>query len=103
MITAYINGIECKFCYEERFSPEQAPLGYPYMYYLRHDEDNWTIPVMLERFVLVNFFGTVFMKEPVDFGTENYIDVKHFEMKSDYIVFNMSALVLKRIFGLTNG
>ena len=100
MITAYVNGIECKFYYEERLSPEHAPFGYPYMYHLRHDEDNWTKPIMLERFVLVNFFGTVFMKEPVEFGEEYYIEIKQFKMERKFVKFGLRRETLNKLFDL---
>jgi hypothetical protein len=86
MIKALVNDIECIFYYDERFSPEHAPLGYPYMYHLRHDEDDWTRPISIEKYVLVNFFGTVFMKNPIDFGNEIYMDINKFKMGKNHFV-----------------
>ena len=78
MIKSYINGIESILFYEERVSIETAPMGYPYMYHLRHDDNNWIQPVTIESFVVVNFFGTVFMKESVEIGDDGYVEVESF-------------------------
>jgi hypothetical protein len=53
MIKARVNGIDCIVFYDERLSPEKAPAEYPYMYHIRHNEDNWTHPISLERFTAV--------------------------------------------------
>ena len=100
MITAYVNGIENKFYYKERISPEHAPLGYPYMYHLRHDEDNWSKPITLERFVLVNFFGTVFTKEPVDFGENDYVEIEQFKMERKFVNIRLRRETLFKLFDL---
>lgn len=100
MINACVNGIQCKFYYEERFSSEHAPIGYPYMYHLRHDEDDWTNPVMLERFVGVNFFGTVFMKEPIEFGERGYLDIERFNIESELIKIKLRKETISTIIGI---
>jgi hypothetical protein len=97
MIDAQINSLNCKLAIDERLLPEKAPNGFPFMYHLRHDEDNWTKPVLLEPFVLVNFFGTVFMSDPVKFNKENYIEIKQFKLENRYIVFKASSMFLKRL------
>ena len=86
MKKAYLNGAECIFYYNERFSSEHAPDNYPYMYQLRHDEDDWTIPVTLEKVVFVNFFGTVFLKEPVVFCEDSYVEISDFEIDDDDMI-----------------
>ncbi len=100
MINAFVNGIECKLCYDERFSPEHAPPGYPYMYQIRHDEDDWIKPIMLEKRVVVNFWGTVFMKEPIEFNDDSYINIDRFDMDSDYIIFEGTPAFFSKIFGI---
>jgi hypothetical protein len=103
MINALVNDIECKFYYDERFLPEQAPIGYPFMYQLRHDEDDWTCPISLEKFVLVNFFGSVFMEKPIVFGKENYIEVNQFKIwKNDYIKFEIRKETFNKILQIGN-
>jgi len=84
MMKACINGMDCVLFYDERIPPEKAPQGYPYMYHVRHDDNNWICPITIERFVVVNFFGTVFMKEPIVIGEDNYLEInqfKHEDMK----------------------
>lgn len=81
MLNACINNIDCVVYYDERVSPTKAPLGYPYMYHIRHDEDDWTQPITLERLVIVNFLGTALMKEPVDFGVNSYIEIGNLNWK----------------------
>jgi len=59
------------------------------MYHVRHDEENWTRPISIEQFVLVNFFGTIFTREFMDINMGDYIDVEHFEMDWNYIEFRL--------------
>lgn len=99
MIKARVNGIECAFFYDERLDPEQAPPGYPYMYQLRHDENNWIRPISIEKCVWVNFFGTVFMKNPLDFGDDCWLDVNKFKMgKNNFIGFGITPEFMKITF-----
>ena len=61
MNDARVNGIKCKFFYDEAIPPEQRTYRFPYtVIILRHDENNWIKPISIEPFVFVNFFGTVF-------------------------------------------
>ena len=98
MLNARINNMDCILYYDIRVSPEKAPLGYPYMYHVRHDEDDWTQPVSLERAVFVNFFGTVFMKQPVEFDDSGYIDIESFSMEKQFVKFYLSGSILKKMF-----
>lgn len=102
MMNVFINDIECILYYEERVPPQQAPFGYPYMYHLRHDEDDWTCPITLERFVAVNFFGTVFMEKPVEFGEQNYINIKRFKMINNYVKISLKSEVLNKMLDIRN-
>jgi hypothetical protein len=87
MMNVRINNIPCILFYDERIPQSKAPAGYAYSYHLRHTEDDWTMPVNIEKFVYVNFFGTIFTKEPFDFGSEIYIEVEQFKMESDMVEF----------------
>ncbi|MEK7079278.1 MAG: LPD28 domain-containing protein [Patescibacteria group bacterium] len=100
MIKACINGINCILFYDERIAPEKAPQGYPYMYHIRHDENNWTRPVNLERFVVVNFFGTVFMKEPIEIDASDYLEINSFEMEGNYVVFEINEKLSGKLLSL---
>ncbi len=97
---ALINNEECILFYDQRVPPEEAPIGYPYMYYIRHDEDNWVQPVSIEKYVLVNFFGTIFTKEELEFDGNEYIEIESFEMERKYIVFTLSKEKMGKMLGL---
>jgi len=70
------------------------------MYNVRHDECNWTRPISVEKFVFVNFFGTIFTKEPLELNTSDYIEVKSFKMERNYIKFKIRDELFKRMFNL---
>ena len=95
-----INGISCILCYGERIPQEKAHIGYPYSYHIRHDEDDWTCPISIERFVVVNFFGTVFMKKPLEFGADDYIEIEQFELEGECVKFTLNGALLNRMLGL---
>ncbi len=101
MVRARVNGIDCILYYDERIPQEEAPPGYPHMYHLRHDEDDWSQPVNLEKFVLVNFFGTVFMKDPVEIDDSGYVEVESFWMEGKFVEFRASRSLLMKTFGLS--
>lgn len=90
MIKACINDIDCILYYDERVSIEQTPTGFPYMYYLRHDECDWTKPISIERLIFVNFFGTIFTRKPILFNENDYIAVETFKIEHQYIRFSVS-------------
>ena len=100
MDRAHINGIDCIFYYEERIPPENAPFGYPYMYHVRHDEDDWTCPISIEQFVFVNFFGTIFTSKPVKLGSDGYTEIEQFELERDYVKLRVKRKLFKKILGL---
>lgn len=100
MIKAYINGKEGLFFYDERIPLENAPHGYPYMYHLRHDEDDWTKPIHIERLVIVNFFGTVFLKEKLHFNRCGYFEIEKIELDCNYAKININHNLLENLFGL---
>jgi len=100
VVKARINEFECMLSYDERISPEKAPAGYPYVYHIRHDENNWTCPISIERFVFVNFFGTVFTKEPIRIDKDGYMEIERFELEHDYTVFRVDGALFEKMFGL---
>jgi hypothetical protein len=100
MINARINNVDCKLFYDERIPAEKAPSGYPHMYHLRHDENNWCLPISIEKFVFANFFGTIFTKTPFEFDKDGYIDVEQFEMEPYYIIFEAKGELLERALGI---
>ena len=62
-----INGIEC-LLFE---GPEESNINaeYPYEYYVRHADDDWDMPVMVENMVAVNRFGFIQAKKPILMAT----------------------------------
>jgi hypothetical protein len=97
---AWVNGTECRFFYDEVIPQEQAPEAFYYRYYLRHDENNWVKPISIEPYVFVNFFGTVFMKNKLEFDKNKFIDVKRFKFEGKYIQFRITESFLNKTFGL---
>lgn len=97
MHAARINGLECILFIGKQVPPELAPDGYRYCYHLRHDECDWGRPISIEPFVAVNFFGTVFMKDRLDFGPENYIDVESFSTDPPLISLRLDDNLTNRL------
>lgn len=96
MYRANVNGYECLFAYEERVSVDNYPENFPHKYDIRHDEENWTLPTSIEPFVLVNFLGSIFTKEPV-FNESNYIEICSFEVEGNLHPFFLSDELLYRV------
>ena len=71
-----INDFECMLS-EKRKIPD-IPEGYPYKYFARHGSDDWTSPLTIEKFVRIDYFGTIFTKEPLDLGEKGFLDVWSF-------------------------
>ncbi len=71
-----INNIDCIL--SERSNGKVVPEGYPYVYCARHGSDDWTIPLTIEKFVRVDYFGTIFTKQPIDLGEKGFLDVWSF-------------------------
>lgn len=82
MEKVHINDFDCLL--SERSKVNKSPEGYPYIYYARHGCDNWTIPLTIEKFVRVDYFGTIFTKQPIDFGEKGFLDVWHFFRYSEF-------------------
>lgn len=62
-----INGIDC-LLFEGN---EKAGINpeYPHEYYVRHADDDWDMPVAVEKMVVVNKFGFIQAKEPIPMAT----------------------------------
>ena len=100
MFEVKINGNEGFLHWGERIPREYAPVGYPYMYYLRHDEDDGMEPISIENYVLVNFFGTIFFKQPIIFGKEVYVDINEFKYLKQIIPYKLRKLMENEAMGL---
>jgi len=100
MIKAHINNIDCILFYDKRVSSGQPPVGYLNMYNVRHDECDWTRPISIEKFVFVNFFGTIFTKETLELDINAYIEIKSFKTELKYIKFKIRRKLFERILNL---
>lgn len=76
-----INNIDCIL--SEKTKVVAVPKGYPHVYYARHGSDDWTTPLTIEKFVRVDYFGTIFTRQPIDLGEKGYIDVTSFYRNSE--------------------
>jgi hypothetical protein len=99
-LRAKINGSQCVVYYDQTVTAEEAPAAYPYVYSIRHDEDDWTRPIAIEPFVLVNFFGTVCMKTPIDFNLAGFIEIEQFEPEDQLVRFSLSGNLMKKMLRL---
>lgn len=100
MIKAWFNNIECRFFYDERISQNDAPEGFPFLYHVRHDEDNWVYPISIERFVFVNFFGTLFARKQLLSSEVDYLEIDEFVRDSRYEEFKLKNSLFNRLLGL---
>ena len=50
---------------ELRVNKDTIPEGY-YMYEARHSDEDWGEPCEIAEWIMVNFFGTLLMKEPLE-------------------------------------
>lgn len=55
----------------------ENPEGFGYKYDMRHSDSNWVDPVTIEPKVWVNFCGSIFFKESLQFSnnSKNYIEL----------------------------
>lgn len=63
-----------------RVNRDTLPDGY-YMYEVRHSDDDWGEPCEIADWIMVNFFGTLLMKEPL----ENLMEQDTLDKKYVYI------------------
>ena len=50
--------------------------------------------------MFVNFFGTVFTKEPIGIDRDGYMEIERFELEHDYTVFRVDGALFEKMFGL---
>lgn len=46
---------------------------------LRHSDFDWTKPISIEKFVIVNKFGTLYTREPLLNENQMFLSVKNYE------------------------
>ncbi|HVN96507.1 MAG TPA: LPD28 domain-containing protein [Syntrophorhabdaceae bacterium] len=73
-----------KFTDVREHAPEALP-GYPHRYAIRHGDDGE--PATVEPYVFVNFFGYVYLKEPLTFPPGLCLDIKEFWYPDDASVY----------------
>ena len=55
------------------------PVEGKYLYDIRHSDNDWCDPATLEHRVMVNWFGTIILDEPVDFPDgQDCIDIEDY-------------------------
>lgn len=59
----------------ERLPFVVVPPGY-HKYSIRHSNEDWCIPVTVEREVIVNHLGDILVEEPLDLGEEGYLEIE---------------------------
>ena len=47
-----------------------------HLYELRHADEDWCDPVQIGKGILVNFYGTVLSREPIELGTDGFLDLE---------------------------
>lgn len=71
-----------------RIDFDTVPRGL-FCYELRHDDDGRGDPVTLENRVAVNFYGTVILKEAIDFNKGSFINIEDsINYLCEYITLN---------------
>ncbi|MDD4808081.1 MAG: hypothetical protein PHU30_06280 [Oscillospiraceae bacterium] len=57
-----------------RIDRSSVPEGL-HLYELRHDDEDWCDPVQIGRGILVNFYGTVLSREPIELNADGFLDL----------------------------
>ena len=55
---------------------------------------------LLAALLFVNFFGTVFMKDQLEFDKNRYIDVNKFKFEGKYVVFGIRKTATNKMLGI---
>lgn len=73
---------------ELRVDRSTIPEGW-YMYEVRHDDNNWGDPVEIARGILVNHFGTLLVKDPIELEPfqETGNDYRYIDPEKDWYHF----------------
>ena len=73
------RGVNCVI--EDRISFKVDRVRYPYIYGIRHSEDDWSRPITVEPSVVVNKFGVMFTDKELEIGKEGYIKLTGIERR----------------------
>lgn len=78
--------------FESVYFPDGV-ITYGYEYYARHREDNYgrIASVKREKGLTVNFWGTIVLKEPIDFGNDNEVSVEECDMDEDVPPYDVNG------------
>jgi hypothetical protein len=52
-------------------------------YNIRHSDDDDSVPVTVETFVAVNYFGTILVNTPLDFGCRAHIEILEWDLNGN--------------------
>jgi hypothetical protein len=67
----HFRGVPVIHVTSSRIRQEQRDMDLFY-YNLRHAEEDWSEPVTVEPYVLVNYFGTIVTTEPIPFESDDH-------------------------------
>lgn len=57
-----------------RIDRDSVPEGL-HLYELRHHSEDWCDPIQIAKSIMVNFYGTVLSREPVELGADGFLDL----------------------------
>lgn len=67
------------FCTPEAAEKAKVKEEYPYLYFLRHGDKDWTRPVTIEKFAVCNRFGVVLLEKPLRFRkNRDYVRIREY-------------------------
>lgn len=59
--------------YEGRFWEERLPNKF--YYDMRHGDSDWSMPITIEKWVCVNYWGLLITDTPLDLGSEDCLEL----------------------------
>ncbi|MCI8287392.1 MAG: hypothetical protein HFH89_07025 [Lachnospiraceae bacterium] len=57
-----------------RIDRDTVPKGL-HLYEVRHGDDKWSDPVQIAKGIVVNHFGSIITREPIDLPEDGYLDI----------------------------
>lgn len=48
------------------------------LYDIRHSDDDWCDPATVEESVVVNWYGTILLNEPIELGPDKYLEIEDY-------------------------
>lgn len=57
-----------------RLDPDTVPKDL-YLYEVRHGDGEWSDPVQIAKVIMVNHYGSIITREPIDLPPDGYLDI----------------------------